>query len=60
MNVIDNVRASKGFHIEIMFIVKAIKFQFKGHMINRILYSWSFHMKLMKLAEGAFHKFHME
>ena len=24
----------------------------KSHMINRILHSWSFHMKFMKLAEG--------
>ena len=24
----------------------------KGHMINRILHSWSFHMKIMKLAEA--------
>ena len=28
-------------------------------MINRILHSWSFHMKFMKLAEGSFHKFHI-
>ena len=33
---------------------------FKGRMINRILHSWSFHMKFMKLAEGSFHKFHMK
>ena len=29
-------------------------------MINRILHSWSFHVKFMKLAEGSFHKFHNE
>ena len=32
----------------------------KGHMVNRILHSWSFHMKFIKLAEGSFHKFHMK
>ena len=30
---------------EIMFISKAIKSHLKGHMINRILHSLSFHMK---------------
>ena len=29
-------------------------------MINRILHSWSFHTKFMKLAKGLFHKFHMK
>ena len=48
------------FHIELMSILKAIKSRFKGHLINRILHSWSFHMKFMKLAEGSFHKFHMK
>ena len=42
--------------LDILSILKAIK----GHMINRILHSWSFHMKFMKLAEGSFHKFHMK
>ena len=32
----------------------------KGHMINRILHSWSFHMKFIKLAKGSFDKFHMK
>ena len=32
----------------------------KGHMIIRILHSWSFYMKFMKLAEGSFHNFHMK
>ena len=32
----------------------------KGHMINRILHSWSFHMKFMELAECLFHKSHMK
>ena len=32
----------------------------KGHMINRILHSWSFHMKFIKLAEGSCDKFHMK
>ena len=29
-------------------------------MINRILHSWSFHMKFMKLTKGSFHKLHMK
>ena len=29
-------------------------------MINRILHSWSFHMKFMKRAEGSFHKISYE
>ena len=33
--------------------------QFKNHMKNWTLLSWSFHMKFMKLAEGSFHKFHI-
>ena len=47
-------------HIELMFILKAIKSRFKGHMIKRILHLWSFHMKFMKLIEGSFHTFHMK
>ena len=48
------------FLIKVMFILKAIKPILAGHMINRNLQSWSFHMKLMKLAEGSFHKFHVK
>ena len=48
------------FLAEIMLILWAIKSHLKGHMINRILHSWSFHMKFMKLAEDLFHKFHMK
>ena len=48
------------FLIEIMLNLKVIKFILKGHMINRILHSWSFHMKFMKQAYGSFHKFHMK
>ena len=33
---------------------------YKSHMINRILHSWSFHMKFMKFAEGSFYKFQMK
>ena len=29
-------------------------------MVNRILLSWSFHLKFMKLAEVSFRKFHMK
>ena len=59
-NVIDNVHINKEFLIEIVIILKAIKSILWGHMINRILHSWSFNMKFMKLAEGSFHKFHMK
>ena len=48
------------FLIETTIILKAIKSHFKDHMIKRIIHSWSFHMKFMKLAEGSFHKFHMK
>ena len=41
-------------------IFKAINPILKDHMFNRILHPWSFHMKFMKLAEGSFHKFHIE
>ena len=48
------------FLLEMLSSLKAIKSIFKSHMINRILHSWSFHMKFMKFAEGSFHKFHMK
>ena len=48
------------FLTEIMFILKVIKSPFKGHMIHRILSSWSFHVKFIKLAEVSFHKFYMK
>ena len=48
------------FLIEILSISKAVNPILKRHMINRILHSWSFHMKFMTLAEGLFHKFHMK
>ena len=32
--------------------IKVMKPFMKGHIVNRILHSWSFHMKFMKLAEG--------
>ena len=48
------------FHIELIFVLKGINPILKGHMINRILQSWSFHMIFMKLAEGSFHKLHMK
>ena len=53
-NVIGNIRVNNvlTFLIEIMFILKTIKSHFEIHMINRILHSWSFHMKFMKLAKG--------
>ena len=48
------------FSIEIKSTFKAIKSQLKGHMINRILHEWSFHMQFMKFAKDSFHKFHMK
>ena len=50
------------FLLEILSVLKAIQSNLilKGHMINRILHSWSIHMNIMKLAEGSFHKFHMK
>ena len=43
-----------------MSTLRAIKTYFRSHMIKRILHSWSFHMKFIKLAEGSFNKFHMK
>ena len=54
-NVIEMFVSTTGFLIEIMFILKVVKSLYNGFMINRILHSWSFHMKFMKLAEGSFH-----
>ena len=53
---VDNVRVNNAFLIEIMFILKAIHI-LEGHMINRILHSWSFYMKFMKLTEAHFINF---
>ena len=38
-----------------MSTLNAIKSSF-DHMMNRILHSWLFHMKFIKLAEGSFDK----
>ena len=51
---------SMRFLTEILLTSKAIKFHLKDPMINRILHSWSFHMKFMKLAKNWFHKFHVK
>ena len=48
------------YFVELLSTLKAIKTLLKGHMINRILHSWSFHVKFNKLAEGSFDKFHHE
>ena len=47
---------------EIWDIIESVSEGFLTYsfMINRILHSWSFYMKLMKLAEGSFHKFHIK
>ena len=46
--------------IEIMSTLKAKQDPFESHMRDRILHSWSFHIKIIKLAEGSFDKFHMK
>ena len=56
----DDVRDNHAFFVEIMSTLKVIKTILKGHMINRILHSWSFHMKFIKLSEGSFDKFHIK
>ena len=56
----NSVRDVNAFFVEILSTLKAIKTHLKGNMINRILHSWSFHMKFIKLAEGSFGKFHMK
>ena len=38
---------------------KAIKQHLKGHLINRILQEWSFHIKFIKLSKGLFNKLYM-
>ena len=45
----DSVRKS------LLKILKATKPPKISHMINRILHSWSFHMKFMKSVEDSFH-----
>ena len=56
--ICNNVSAMR-FLFEIMFILKAMKCHFKGSYDKQDLTQLSFHMKLMKLANGSFHKFHM-
>ena len=57
-NVIEND------HVIMRFLIETVHFEAeknhipKGHIINRILHSWSFHMKSMILAKASFHKFH--
>ena len=53
-NVIDNVCVDNAFSTNAHF--EDDKARFNSQMINRILHSRSFHMKVMKLAEGSFHK----
>ena len=45
---------------ETMLICKAIKSHFKRSYDIQNLHSFSFHMKIMKLAKGTFHKCHMK
>ena len=53
-NAIDNFRVNNAFLIQIMIILRAIKFHFKGSYEKQNLKSWSFHMKFMKRAFGDF------
>ena len=48
------------FLVEILSILKAIKFNFKGSYDKQNLTLMSVHMKFMKLAEGSFYRFHMK
>ena len=54
-NIIDKDRVSfnNAYFNDILFILKAIKSHFKGPY-DRILHSWSFYTKFMKLAEARF------
>ena len=42
------------FLAEIMLILRAIKSNLKGYMIDRILHSWPFHMKFMNSPKARF------
>ena len=58
--VIDNICVNNAFFFLNNVSLKAINPILKGRLINRILHSWSFYMKLMKLAKSLFHKFHIK
>ena len=59
-NVLMTSVTTMQFLIEIMSTSMVIKSYLNGHMINRILHKWSFHMKFIKLTKGSFNKFHMK
>ena len=48
------------FLIEIMFTLKAIKFDFTGSYYKQNLTLMDISYEFIKLAEGSFHKFHMK
>ena len=56
-NAVATFVTTMQFLIETMSTLKAIKSYSNSHVINRILHSWSIHMKFIKLAEGLFNKF---
>ena len=57
-NVIGYVRnINANFHLKYVHF-KGDKIAFKKSYIKRILQSWSFHTKFIKLAEGSFNNFH--
>ena len=48
-NVMTTSVITMQFFIEIMTTLKELKPYLNGHMINRILHSWSCHIKFIKL-----------
>ena len=60
-NVIHNVHVNNEFSYLNNVYFEGNKILFlKGHIMNRILQLWSFHLKFMKLTEGSFYKFHLK
>ena len=59
-NVINNVRFNNVFSWNIGHFKSEKNLISKGHMINRILHTWSFHMNFMNRAKGSFYKFHIK
>ena len=60
LKMIDMSLYQRDALIEKIYRLQYGKISFWLVRIKRILHSWSFHMKVMKLAFGDFHKFHMK
>ena len=58
----NDILDSIAFSIEIMSNLKTINSGLNGHMINRILHEWSFHMKVYETSLRILHEwsFHMK